>query len=91
LLSVAAPVCSKRNTSFMTTTSPSIPVTSVRLVIRREPSFSRDCWTITSTAEEMCWRTTLSGNSIPAMSTIVSSRAMASRGVLAWMVVSEPS
>ena len=71
--------------------SPSMPCTSVMWVTLREPSRMRDCWTMTSTAEEICSRMARTGRSMPAMSTIVSSRASMSRGVLAWPVVSEPS
>ena len=43
------------------------------------------------TAEAICSRMAFTGSSMPAISTIVSSRASASRGVLACSVVSEPS
>src|SRR3982750_3857304 len=68
-----------------------MPCTSVTWVTRRVPSRSRVSWTTTSTAEAICSRMARSGRSIPAMSTRVSSRAMASRGELACTVDSEPS
>ena len=46
---------------------------------------------IRSTALAICCRIALSGSSKPAIMIIVSIRATASRGVLAWSVVSEPS
>ena len=39
----------------------------------------------------ICWRMARSGSSRLAMEIMVSSRLRASRGVLAWSVVSEPS
>src|SRR5919112_1870666 len=68
-----------------------MPCTSVTCVARRVPSRSRVSWTTTSTAEAICSRMARSGRSMPAMSTRVSSRAMASRGELACTVDSEPS
>ena len=44
-----------------------------------------------STALAICCRMALIGSSKPAIMIIVSIRATASRGVLAWIVVSEPS
>src|SRR5437016_4836117 len=91
ILPPSTPVCSKTNISCMTITSPSMPCTSVTLVILREPSFRRSCCTITSTAADTCSRIAFTGNSIPAMSTIVSRRERQSLGELAWAVVKEPS
>ena len=71
--------------------SPSMPCTSVMCVTRRVPSRSRVMWTIRLTAEATCSRMARSGMSIPAISTSVSRRAIASRGELAWTVEMEPS
>src|SRR2546428_483423 len=51
----------------------------------------RESWTIRSMAEATCCRIALVGKSMPAINTIVSSRERASRVVLAWSVVIEPS
>ena len=59
---------------------PSMPCTSVTCVTRRVPSRSRVICTTTSTAEAICSRIARSGRSMPAMSTRVSRRAIASRG-----------
>jgi hypothetical protein len=50
---------------------------------RRTPSSKRRTWTISSSAETICSRIAREGSSSPAISTIVSSRARASRGLLA--------
>ena len=71
--------------------SPSMPTTSVMAVMRRVPSLSRVCWMIRSMALATCSRMARTGRSMPAISTIVSSRESASRGVLAWTVEIEPS
>ena len=60
-------------------------------VTRREPSTSRSICTSTSNALAICSRIARCGSSTPAVSTSVSSRASASRGEFAWIVVSEPS
>ena len=85
------PRSTKRKTSCITTTSPSMPCTSVICTILREPSRRRACCTIRSIAAAICSRITLIGNSIPAISAIVSRRLIVSRGVFACKVVSEPS
>src|SRR5919201_1010469 len=90
ILPAAMPVCSKTNRSCMTITSPSMPCTSVMQVILREPSFMRSCCTIRSMAEDTCSRMAFTGNSMPAISTIVSRRERQSLGELAWAVVSGP-
>ena len=77
--------------SCIVTTSDSIRSTSVMCVMRREPSTRRETWTIRSNAADDCSRMARSGRSTPAVSTSVSTRLMASRGVFAWIVVSEPS
>ena len=46
---------------------------------------------ITSSADEICSRIALFGRFVPANWIIVSRRASASRGELAWIVVSDPS
>ena len=68
-----------------------MPTTSVMAVIRRVPSLSRTCWMIRSIALEACSRIARTGRSMPAISTIVSTRDSASRGLFAWTVDSEPS
>src|SRR6478672_3093820 len=72
-------------------TSPSIRPTSVMWVMRRRPSTSRLTWMIRSNALAIWSRMALSGRSKPAVRTRVSVRARASRGLFAWIVVSEPS
>ena len=72
-------------------TSPSIRPTSVMWVMRRRPSTSRFTWMIRSNALAIWSRMALSGRSKPAVRTRVSVRARASRGLFAWIVVSEPS
>ena len=91
ILPSTTPVCSKTKTSCMTMTSPSMPWTSVMLMIWRVPSLRRLCWTIRSTAEAICSRMARSGRSTPAIRTIVSRRDSMSRGLLAWPVDIEPS
>ncbi|MNC89508.1 hypothetical protein D3C83_54530 [compost metagenome] len=68
-----------------------MPVISVMCVTLRLPSGMRLCWMMISTAEAICSRIARTGRSRPDISVITSSRAMQSRGVLAWAVVSEPS
>jgi len=85
------PVCTNRKMSCMTITSPSIPCTSVIWLILRAPSGSRSRCTTRSNAEAICSRIARSGRSIPAISTIVSTRASVSRGVFECAVVSDPS
>ncbi len=48
-------------------------------------------WTMTLSAREIVWRAAASDIVNPAMPTIASMRESASRGVLAWTVVIEPS
>ncbi len=71
--------------------SDSIRSTSVTCVTRRLPSTRREIWITTSNALAICSRIARSGSSTPAVSTSVSRRESASRGELAWIVVSEPS
>ena len=71
--------------------SPSMPTTSVTWLTRREPSRKRSMWTMRSSAEAICSRIARVGRSKPAISTMVSIRARASRGALACTVESEPS
>ena len=61
------------------------------LVTLRVPSLKRSIWTTRSNAREICWRTARIGKSIPAIKTMLSIRATASRGEFAWQVLSEPS
>src|ERR1019366_6507414 len=91
LPSGARPRFSKTKISCKVTMSPSRPVTSVMLVTRREPSLKREHCTRIWTAEAICWRTAVSCMLALASATITSSREMASRGVLACTVGSEPS
>jgi len=61
------------------------------LTTRRFPSSPRcTCMTIL-TAEAICARKARIGNEMPVIETMVSIRPIASRGVLAWTVVKEPS
>ena len=75
----------------MLITFSSMPVISEMLVTLREPSLMRVACTTMVMAEAICWRTDFSGRFMLPMATIDSSLEMASRGVLAWMVVMEPS
>ena len=72
-------------------TSPSMPATSVTCVKRRVPSFSRCWYTISWSAEAICSRIALFDSSMPAIIVIVSRRLSASRGLLQWIVLIEPS
>jgi hypothetical protein len=69
----------------------SMPWISCTETILREPSGSRVTCTITSTAAAIISRMARSGSSTPAISTSISRRDRASRGLLACRVVSEPS
>ena len=75
----------------MLTTSLSMPVISVKCVTRRVPSLMRETWRMTVTAEAICERMAFSGRFRLAISDMVSMRLSASRGLLAWTVVSDPS
>ena len=68
-----------------------MPITSEMWLIRRVPSTRRWIWTSRSNALAICSRIARWGSSTPAVITSVSSRASASRGEFAWIVVSEPS
>ena len=81
----------KRNSCWSRMTSPSRPWTSSTDMMRRAPSDARSSCTITLMAEAICSRMARTGRSKPAISTMVSSRARASRAVLAWTVVIEPA
>ena len=72
-------------------TSPSIPTTSVICVTRRWPSRMRLTWQIRWTAEAICVRIAFEGRLIPVIPIMFSSRVSASRGLLAWIVLIEPS
>ena len=65
--------------------------TSVMWVIRRVPSLKRATCTNRSTAELTCCRMERTPMLAFAIPTITSRRPIASRGLLAWTVVSEPS
>ncbi|MNZ98405.1 hypothetical protein D3C78_1176870 [compost metagenome] len=82
---------SKVKISVMVMISPSMPLISCTLTRRRLPSSWRSSCTTTSMAEAICWRSALIGKVAPVIATMFSIRPKASRGVLAWMVVSEPS
>ncbi|MCY1179669.1 hypothetical protein D9M73_200780 [compost metagenome] len=71
--------------------SPSMPLISCTLTRRRLPSSWRSSWMTTPMAEAICWRMALIGKVAPVIDTIFSIRPNASRAVLAWIVVSEPS
>ena len=77
--------------SCSVTTSPSMPAISVICVTRREPSTSREMCTSRSKPPAICSRIALTGSSMPAISTSISSRCSASRAEFAWTVVSDPS
>ena len=75
----------------MLMTFSSMPVISEILITLRVPSLRRETCTTMVIAEAICWRTCVSGRLRLAMATMDSRRDSASRGVLAWMVVIEPS
>ena len=77
------PCFSKTKMSCMLTTSSSMPVISLRCVTRRVPSLRRAICTTMEMAEAICWRMAFSGTFRLAMSAMVSSREIASRGLLA--------
>jgi hypothetical protein len=82
---------SNLNSSWVTMTSPSMPITSVMLVVRREPSRRRFTWTMRST-ESAIWRLIASfGILMSPIITMFSIRARHSRGELEWSVAIEPS
>ena len=66
LPSLSMPCSTNRNSSCITTRSPSMPAISVIDVILREPSRRRDCWTINWIAPDICSRTTRIGEIDPA-------------------------
>lgn len=68
-----------------------MPAISTIAVTMRRPSAMRACCTMMSMLAAICSRTTGSGRSSSAISVTASSRARASRGVLACSVVNEPS
>ena len=72
-------------------TSPSIPITSVMWVMRREPSRRRAAWMTTSTDDVIISRIVREGSEKPPMVIIDSQRDSASRGELACSVPIEPS
>ena len=59
--------------------------------MRRLPSLKRATCTNRSTAEAICWRMERTCMFAFAMPTMTSRRLTPSRGLLAWIVVSEPS
>jgi|GEM_PF-3910285 len=71
---------SNLNSSWVTMTSPSMPITSVMFVVRREPSRRRLTWTMRST-ESAIWREIASfGTLMSDIITMFSIRARHSRG-----------
>src|SRR6476660_6409457 len=82
---------SNRKMSCSVITSPSIPATSVTCVKRRVPSFRRCWYTISWIAEAICSRIARFESSIPAIIVMVSRRLSASRGLLQWIVLTDPS
>ncbi|GJE69409.1 hypothetical protein CHKEEEPN_0937 [Methylorubrum podarium] len=72
-------------------TSPSIPITSVIWVMRRDPSRMRMAWMMTSTEPVIISRSVREGSEKPPMVIIDSIRARHSRGELACSVPIEPS
>ena len=68
-----------------------MPITSVMCVMRRVPSLKREVCTNRSTALAICWRMERIPMLALAMPTITSRRPSPSRGVLAWIVVNDPS
>ena len=71
--------------------SPSIPITSVMWVMRREPSRRRAAWTITSIEAQIISRMVRDGSEKPPIVIMDSQRDSASRGLLACRVPIEPS
>ena len=77
--------------SWVMTTSPSSPITSVMWVMRREPSRRRAAWMMTSTDETIISRIVFEGSEKPPIVIIDSRRDSASRGEFACNVPIEPS
>src|SRR5437868_2289422 len=68
-----------------------MPSTSATLTIFRAPPRNRSVCTTMLMAEAICPRMARDGSSVPARRTNVSRRVIASRGLLAWSVLMEPS
>ena len=83
LPSAVAPFCSSTKMSCIVMISISMPTISAMAVTLREPSRIRLSWQMIFMAEATCCRMALTGRSTPAISTRVSRRARASRGLLA--------
>ena len=71
--------------------SPSMPITSVMWVMRREPSRRRAAWIMTSIEAQIISRMVREGSEKPPIVIIDSQRDKASRGLLACNVPIEPS
>src|SRR3984893_4176439 len=91
LPSAVAPFCSRTKMSCIVMMSISIPTISEIAVTLRDPSRSRLSWQMMLMAEATCCRIALTGRSMPALKTRVSRRGSASRELLAWVVVIDPS
>ena len=63
-------------------TSPSMPITSVMWVMRREPSRRRAAWMMTSIEAQIISRMVRDGSEKPPMVIIDSQRDSASRGIV---------
>ena len=85
------PVSLNRKISCIEMVGPSMPVTSARLSTLRRPSACRPTWMTILTADAICARAEDAETSMPLIPIICSTRASASRTVLAWTVVIEPS
>ena len=72
--SASTPVCRKRKISCIVTTSPSMPVSSDRLISLRRPSARRPTWMTTLIAEAIWARADRAGMSMPLMPIICSTR-----------------
>ena len=86
----SSPIMSKTKRSWVTMTSPSMPITSVTWVILRLPSRRRAAWITTSTEATIISRMVREGSENPPMVIIDSSRDSASRGLLACSVPIDP-
>ena len=77
--------------SWVMMVSPSMPITSVMWVMRREPSRRRAAWMMTSIEAQIISRMVREGSEKPPIVIMDSQRDSASRGLLACSVPIEPS
>ena len=82
IASVQAKMRKARTDSWIPMISPSMPITSVTLVTRREPSRRRLIWMIMSTESAICFEIASFGILMSPIRTMFSIRPRHSRGLL---------